>query len=276
MPRDGTATRVGVWLLGLIAAAALLAPWITADPDRTDLGRILEPPSASHLLGTDGLGRDVLARVAHGGRVSLAVGGTAAALSIALGLPLGALAGLRGGFWDAAVSRLVEAVLCFPGLLLALTLLSLDVGWLGRLPETLRIAGALACAGWTPAARFLRAEFRRLAGSETLQAARASGAGDLRIVVLHLLPQGIAPVLVATAFAAGSASLAEAALSFIGVGITPPTPSWGQMLLEAMRHMESGWWLALFPGLALFVTIYGFNCLAETCRVWLSRRPEPR
>jgi peptide/nickel transport system permease protein len=265
--------RTGLVLCALIALSAVVAPWIPVDPNKIDLGRILEAPSRSHWMGTDGLGRDVLVRLVHGARVSLAVGMGTATIALLIGLPLGALAGYRGGWWDAVVSRVVEAVLCFPALLLALTLLSMGPRWLSALPETLRLALALGLVAWTPTARYLRAEFRRLRTSEAVQAARAAGAGGLRIAIRHLLPQGIAPVLVTLAFGAAAASLAEASLSFIGVGVSPPTATWGQMLYEALRHMGRAWWLAAFPGAALFFTVYGFNRLAEGLRDWLDPRP---
>lgn len=273
MRAERAGVRASLALLGAIVLAAAAAPWIAPEPNRTDLDRVLEPPSLAHWMGTDGLGRDVCARLAHGARISLAVGFAAALASVALGLPLGGLAGYRGGAWDAVVSRLIEAALCFPALVVALAVLTVAPGWLTRLPDALRIAAALSVLGWTPAARYLRAEFQRLGGSDAVQAARAAGAGHLRIAIRHLLPRSLGPVLVATAFGVGSAALGEAALTFIGVGISPPTASWGEMLLEAMRHMGRAWWLSLFPGLALFATVYGLNRLAEEFRDWLDPRP---
>ena len=273
MRRDLSVMRTGLILCSLIAASAILAPWIPARPNEVNLDRVLEPPSASHWMGTDGLGRDVLSRLAHGARVSLTVGVGTAIIALVIGLPLGALAGYRGGLWDAIVSRTIEAVLCFPAILLALALLSVGPRWLVALPETIRLALALGIVAWTPTARYLRAEFRRLRGSEAIQSARATGAGGLRIAARHLLPQGLAPVVVTLAFGAAAASLAEASLSFIGLGVSPPTASWGQMLLEALRHMGRAWWLAAFPGAALFATVYGFNRLAEGLRDWLDPRP---
>jgi peptide/nickel transport system permease protein len=265
--------RLAVIAFVIIALSAVTAPWLVPEPNRVDLDRVLAPPSTDHWLGTDGLGRDVLSRLAHGARVSLGVGVVTAVVSVLIGLPLGAIAGYRGGFWDGVVSRAIEAALCFPGLLMALAILSLAPPWLSRLPDTLRIAAALGFLGWTPSARYLRAEFLRLKTGEEILAARAAGASGPRIVVRHLLPRSLAPILVTIAFGASAAALGEAALSFVGVGISPPTPSWGEMLFEAMRHMGTAWWLALFPGLALFVTVYGWNGLAEGFRSWLDPRP---
>jgi peptide/nickel transport system permease protein len=265
--------RLAVVAFAIIAVSAVAAPWLAPEPNRIDLESVLAPPSTDHWLGTDGLGRDVLSRLAHGARVSLGVGVVTALVAALIGLPLGAVAGYRGGVWDGAVSRAIEAALCFPGLLIALAILSLAPPWLARLPDTLRLAAALGFLGWTPSARYLRAEFLRLKTGEEILAARAAGASGLRIVVRHLLPRSLAPILVTIAFGASAAALGEAALSFVGVGISPPTPSWGEMLFEAMRHMGTAWWLALFPGLALFVTVYGWNGLAEGVRNWLDPRP---
>lgn len=263
---------LGFGLVGLIALGAVVAPWLGPQPDRGDLGAVLEPPSAAHWMGTDGSGRDVWARLLHGARVSLGVGFTAATLSILLGLPIGALAGYRGGAVDAVIARSIEAMMCFPALVVTIALLSIDPPWLRALPDTLRIALALAVVGWTPAARYLRAEFQRLRGSDAIAAARASGAGHARIVLRHLLPRSLGPVLVTLAFAIGASSLAEASLSFLGVGMAPPTASWGEMLFQAQQHVGMAWWLAVFPGAALFALVLGCNRLAEEIRDWMDPR----
>jgi peptide/nickel transport system permease protein len=272
MRRRRSSILWGLVLVGLVAVSALLAPWLAPDPNRTDLGSVLSPPSATHWLGTDGIGRDVAARLVHGGRVSLLVGVTTGILSVLIGLPIGAIAGYVGGAADAALSRVIEATLCFPGLVITIALLSVGPSWLLTLPEPARIALALSVIGWTPSARYLRAEFRRLRTSQAIASARASGAGHLRIVVRHLLPQSLGPVLVALAFGIGAAALAEATLSFVGVGISPPTASWGELLFQALHHVGRAWWLALFPGAALFALVLGCNELAEGLRVRLDPR----
>ncbi len=253
----------------------LRAP-IPYGPDLTDLDAILTAPSGRHWLGTDGLGRDVASRVLHGGRVSLTVGLAATAVALLLGLPLGAVAGYAGGAVDAAVSRLVEAVLCIPVLLLALALLTASPPALRGLPDTLLLASVIGLASWAPVARYLRGEFLRLRQSEMALLARASGAGPLRVIVRHLLPSALPPVIVAAAFGVAAAILLEAALSFLGLGVRPPTPSWGGMLTEARHHVDRAWWLALFPGAALFLAVLGCNMLGEGLRDLLDPRQRRR
>lgn len=258
-------------LLGLVGSA-LAAPLLWPEPHATDLDRVLDPPSWAHPLGTDGLGRDVLARIAHGGRVSLAVGGLATLLAIGVGVPLGALAGARGRFADLAVSRAVEAVLCFPSLILALALLAASPVWLHVLPDPVRIAAVLGVTGWAVVARFLRGEVRRAGSTLAVEAARATGAGGLRVLTLHVLPAALSPVLVTAAFGVGSAVLLESALSFLGLGVRIPTATWGAMLAESRNVIGLAWWTAVFPGGALVLTVLACNLVGEGLR----RRLDPR
>jgi peptide/nickel transport system permease protein len=239
------------------------------DPSRIRLERILQPPSRTNWLGTDSLGRDLASRIAHGARVSIGVGLLSALLALGVGIPLGALAGYRGGLADAAVSRLVEAGLCFPTLLLLLALLSAAPAWLRELPDAVRIALVLGGTGWIPVARYLRGEFLRLGRSDRVAAARASGATPLRIVMRHLLPAALAPVLVTAAFTVAGSITLEAALSFLGLGVRPPVPTWGGLLTEARTYVDRAWWLALFPGAALFVTLSACALVGEGLRDWL-------
>ncbi len=264
--------RWGAVLLGLLIATAVAAPWVAVDPARLDLDRVLRPPSIEHWLGTDALGRDMAARVLHGARVSLAVGLLSAATALLIGLPLGALAGYRGGWADAAISRVLEAMLCFPALLLVLALLAAGPRWFSGMSDVLRIALVLGCTGWMPAARYLRAEFLKLKRSEMVLAARAVGAGHLRVVVRHILPCALAPVLVTAAFAVGAAVAMEAALSFLGLGVRPPVATWGGLLADAREQVDRAWWLALFPGIALFLTVLGCNLIGEGVRDLLDPR----
>lgn len=245
-------------------------------PRRFDLQSGLAAPSSRHWMGTDALGRDMAARVLHGGRVSLAVGLLTAALALLAGLPLGALAGYRGGWTDAAVSRVIETILCFPTLLLALAILAAGPRWLDGLGDVPRIALVLGLAGWVPVARYMRGEFIRLGRSDMVVAARAEGAGHLRVMALHILPSALAPVLVTAAFAVGAAIAMEATLSFLGLGVRPPIPTWGGLLAEAREQVDRAWWLALFPGLALFLAILGCNMVGDGIRDLLDPRAARR
>lgn len=258
--------RAGILILVSLGLAAIFAPWIAPGPEIIRMEEAWSPPGPGHWMGTDGLGRDVAARVVHGARVSLAVGLLAAAIALGIGIPLGAVSGYRGGAADRIVSRLTEAVLCFPTLVLALALLATAPGWLRRFPDAARISLVVGLTGWTAVTRYLRAEFLRLRDSEMVTAARAAGAPERRIVVRHILPAALPPVLVAAAFAVGASILVEAVLTFLGLGVRPPTPTWGGMLEEASQHVRRAWWFALFPGAALFVTVLACNLLGEGLR----------
>jgi peptide/nickel transport system permease protein len=251
-----------------VAAIALFAPLLASArsaivphaPDRVDIADRLQPPSPEHRLGTDELGRDVLARLIHGARVSLMVGLLATFISLFVGCVLGALAGYYGGVMDWIVSRTIEIVLCFPFLFLVLGIVALFKASL------LTIMIALGITSWTTEARFVRGEFLRIRELDFAQAARASGARDPRIIFRHLLPNALAPVLVSASFGVASAILTESALSFLGFGIQVPTASWGGMLAEAEDYLEYAWWLVLFPGLAIFSTVAAFNIVGDRFR----------
>jgi len=251
---------VALVYVGVVAVIAILAPLIARDPNNVDLASRLLPPDHAHRLGTDDLGRDVLSRVIHGARVSLTVGFTATAISLLIGSFLGALAGYYRGAVDWIVSRLIEVVLCFPFLLLVLAIVALFR------PSFITIMIALGLTSWTTEARFIRGEFLRIREMEFAQAARASGARDSRIIFRHLLPNALAPVLVSASFGVASAILIESALSFLGMGVPPPTASWGNMLYSAEQYLEYAWWLAFFPGVAIFVTVAAFNIVGDRIR----------
>ena len=255
--------------VAVVALIALLAPAIATDrptapvpfgPNTVDIASRLRPPDDQHRLGTDDLGRDVLARMIHGARVSLSVGLTATAIALIIGSLLGALAGYYGGAADWIVSRLIELVLCFPFLFLVLGIVALFG------PSFLTIMIALGLTSWTTEARFVRGEFLRIRDMEFAVAARASGARDWRIIVRHLLPNAFAPVLVSASFGVATAILIESALSFLGMGVPLPTPSWGNLLYSAEQHIDYAWWLALFPGIAIFLTVAAFNIIGDRVR----------
>jgi peptide/nickel transport system permease protein len=249
------------------ATFTLRAP-VAFSPNTIALGDRLEPPGNGHYLGTDDLGRDVLARMIHGARVSLTVGYFATVIALIVGSFLGALAGYYGGATDWIVSRLVEVVLCFPFLFLVLGIVALFK------PSMLTIMIALGLTSWTSEARYVRGEFLRIREVEFAQAARASGARDARIIFRHLLPNALAPVLVSASFGVAFAILTESALSFLGLGVPLPTASWGSILSTAHEHIEYAWWLALFPGLAIFITVAAFNVIGERTREALDPRSD--
>ncbi len=256
--RLATGALAYVVILTLLAAAApLIAPYA---PNAVDLAAHLQPPSAQHLFGTDDLGRDVLARMIHGSRVSLLVGYSATALSLLIGAALGAIAGYYRGVADWLVSRLIEVVLCFPFLFLVLGIVALFK------PSLYTILVALALTSWTTEARFVRAEFLRIREMEYAQAARASGARDGRIIFRHLLPNALAPVIVSASFGVASAILTESALSFLGFGVALPTASWGSILAVAQEYVGFAWWLVVFPGVAIFLTVAAFNVIGDRLR----------
>ncbi|HEX8254543.1 MAG TPA: ABC transporter permease, partial [Thermoanaerobaculia bacterium] len=246
---------------------ALRAP-VPFSPNSIELRSRLAPPGNGHLLGTDDLGRDVLARMIHGARVSLAVGYFATLIAVLVGSLFGALAGYYGGAVDWIVSRVVEVVLCFPFLFLLLGIVALFK------PSMTTIMIALGLTSWTSEARYVRGEFLRIREVEYAQAARASGARDSRIIFRHLLPNALAPVLVSASFGVAAAILTESALSFLGLGVALPTASWGSILSTAREHIEYAWWLVLFPGLAIFSTVAAFNVVGERVREALDPRSE--
>jgi peptide/nickel transport system permease protein len=252
-----------------IALIAVLAPVVAPyPPDAIDLAARLTPPGKEHLLGTDDVGRDVLSRMIHGSRVSLIVGFSATLLSLIVGSTLGAIAGYYGSFADWLVSRLIEVVLCFPFLFLVLGIVALFR------PSLWTIMIALGLTSWTTEARFVRAEFLRIRELEYAQAARASGGGDARIIFRHLLPNALSPVLVASSFGVASAIMTESALSFLGLGVALPTASWGSILSVAYEYIQFAWWLALFPGLAIFFTVAAFNLIGDRLRDVLDPRAD--
>lgn len=253
--------------VGVMTVVALLAPVIAPfPPNHIELSRRLAAPDSAHLFGTDDLGRDVLARLMHGARVSLTVGFLATLISVVVGSLLGALAGYYGRGVDWVVSRLIEVVLCFPFLFLVLGIVALFR------PSIYTVMIALGLTSWTSEARYVRGEFLRIRDVEYAQAARASGARDARIIFRHLLPNAFAPVLVSASFGVAAAILTESALSFLGLGVPLPNASWGSMLSGAREHIEYAWWLVLFPGLAIFTTVAAFNIIGERFRDALDPR----
>ena len=257
MPASGLAALLVVLLLWTVAALSPLFARTAAD---IHLEERLLPPSASHPFGTDDLGRDLLARVVVATPLSLSIGLLAAAVSLVVGFTIGAVSGYFGGGIDLVLSRLVEVVLCFPILFLLLGL----AAFLPPSPATVVLAIGLTT--WPGDARYARAEILKVKDLDYTRAARVAGATTSRILVRHLLPNVLPPLLVSAAFGVAWAILAEAALSFIGVGLPAPATSWGGILAVAPAYIEEAWWIALFPGVALFLTVAAYNLLAEGLR----------
>jgi len=253
--------------LGLILMA-LLAPWLAPYAfDRIALGSRWASPSAEHFFGTDELGRDVLTRIMYAGRISLSVGFLVALNVSIIGMVVGATAGFYGRVPDVVLMRLVDVLLSVPTLPLYLILAALIPG--GGVSRIIIIFTAF---GWTGVARLVRGQILSLRTLEFVQAARAMGASGPRIILRHLLPNALAPVIVAATLAVGGAILGESALSFLGLGIQPPTPSWGNMLQRAQEYIWSAPHLAIFPGLFIFLTVLSFNFLGDGLRDALDPR----
>lgn len=259
-------------LSGLIIVVALFFVAIFADflapypPNQIDTFRILEAPSKAHWLGTDSLGRDVLSRMIHGSGVSLSVGFVAVSISTLIGVVLGALAGYYSGVVDSVIMRFVDIMLCFPSFFLILAVIAF-VG-----PSIWNIMIVIGVTSWMGVTRLVRAEFLTLRERDFVKAAVSQGASDLRIIFIHILPNSMAPVLVSATLGVASAVLVESGLSFLGIGVQPPDPSWGNMLTEGKDNIEIAWWLSLYPGLAILITVMGYNLLGEGIRDSLDPR----
>jgi peptide/nickel transport system permease protein len=251
-------TRVAVAALVVHVAAALLAPLVAPyGPEVLDLAHRRAAPSPGHWFGTDELGRDVLARVLYGARVSLAIGLLSALLAGVVGTAVGAVAGYVGRWVGAALMRATDAMLSVPRLPLVMIAAAIVR------PSVPQIVVLVGLTGWMETARLVRAELLSLREREFVEAARATGTRSARIVVRHLLPNAAPAIIIAATLAVGRGILLESALSFFGVGVQPPTASWGNMLYQAQTTMSSEPWLALFPGLMIFLTVLGVNVVGE-------------
>lgn len=252
------ALMAGALLTLFIIATALLAPLIAPfDPSIQDTSRRLEGPSREHLLGLDDLGRDVLSRVLYGSRVSLRVGFSVVFLASIVGVALGAMAGYFGGWPDTIIMRLSDILLAFPGILLAIAFVAV----LG--PSLNNVIIALSVIGWVGYARLVRGQVLKVREIEFVTAARALGARSHRVIIFHLLPNVINPVIVMATLGLAGAILSEAALSFLGLGVQPPTPSWGAMLSTGRRYLGLANHLAIFPGIAIMLAVMGLNFLGD-------------
>jgi peptide/nickel transport system permease protein len=256
----------GVVVLALMVVAALAPVLAPYDPYQIDVDAILLPPSLEHPFGTDELGRDVLSRMIYGSRVSLQVGFVAAGLATAVGVLLGALAGYYGGWVESAIMRFTDMMLCFPTFFLILAVIALLE------PSIVNIMAVIGLTSWMGVARLVRAEFLTLKERDFVLAARSLGASDARIIFRHILPNAMAPVLVALTLGVAGAILTESGLSFLGLGVQPPLASWGNILNQGKANIEIAWWLSLFPGLAILITVLAYNLLGEGIRDALDPR----
>ena len=267
-------TRIAIVVLLIVALSAVFAPLLAPyDPTaQLDIVRLQsQPPSLAHPLGTDPYSRDVLSRLLYGSRISLAVGLGAVLLAMSFGIAVGAVAGFIGGAVDAVLMRFVDAALSIPRLLVLIMVASLW-GSLGLVPLTLLMAGT----GWFAVSRLVRAETLALREREFIVAARALGASPLRILVRHVLPNVAAPALVAATLGIANVILLEAGLSYLGIGVRPPTASWGAIIQDGAERVSDLWWLTLFPGLAILVTVFACNALGDALRDAFDPRQLPR
>lgn len=259
---------IGGTIVVALVGIAVLAPWIAPrDPIRdADLNDYLHPPGGRYLMGADLFGRDVFSRIVYGARVSLGIGAAVQASALTLGMALGLLSGFYGGWVDNLIMRLAEIIFAFPGLLFAIAIMAV-IG-----PSLYNVFVALGLVSWTALARLVRGQVLVIKQQEYVDAARALGASNARIIVRHILPNVVASAIVLVTLGIGSAILAEASLSFLGLGAQPPTPSWGSMLSAGRDYLRQAPWLSIYPGLAIFLTVMGFNLLGDGLRDLLDPR----
>ena len=259
--RKNKLALLGAFIVLFLFVVAVFAPWIAPyDPGQIQIKRVLEEPSAKHPFGTDPLGRDVFSRMIWGSRISLMVGFVAVGIATAIGIFLGALAGYYGRWTDNLIMRFVDIMLCFPTFFLILAVIAFLE------PSIWNIMIVIGVTGWMGVARLVRAEFLSQKERDYAVAERALGAKDFRIIFRHILPTAMAPVLVSATLGVAGAILTESALSFLGIGVQPPTPSWGNILTAGKDNIDIAWWLSLYPGMAILITVLGYNLLGEGIR----------
>lgn len=257
----------GLIIIAVLVLLAILAPYIAPhDPFATDPIHKLAPPSLTHLMGSDGLGRDILTRVLYGTRISLWIAVLILLLAGVLGTTVGILAGYLGGFWDNLLMRVTDIFMAFPRLILAMAIAAA----LG--PNLTNVVIAISFSAWTVFARLARSRAIAIREEDYVEAARAVGATNLRIILHHILPMAISPVIIQGTISMGGIILTAAGLGFLGFGAQPPTPEWGVMVSDGRNFMPHGWWVSTFPGLAIMVTVLGFNLLGDGIRDILDPR----
>jgi peptide/nickel transport system permease protein len=260
---------VGAVVIILMVLTALLAPLSPYGPEESDIKNRFQAPSQAHPFGTDGLGRDVMTRTLHGGRVSMTVGVMVVLITSIIGISVGTVAGFYGGWLDNILMRIIDAVLSLPSLLFMILLSSIlreaDLPFI-KSNSLFTIAVVLGILSWPTVARLVRAVFLTLREMDYVTASQALGASDLRTMVVEILPNGFGPIIVQSTLGLGLAIMSESGLSFLGFGIMPPTPSWGNMLNSAQEHLLEYPWLAIFPGLMIFFTIISVNYIGDGLR----------
>jgi peptide/nickel transport system permease protein len=257
----------GLIIIGIISIMAIFAPLIAPfDPDAINVKNILLPPSSSHLMGTDGLGRDVYSRMLFGARISLLVGIVAVGIATIIGIVLGAIAGFYRGWIDTIIMRLVDIMLSIPTFFLILAVIAFLT------PSIWNIMIVIGLTSWMGVTRLVRAEFLSLRNREFVLASQTLGAKDSRLIFRQLLPNSLTPIIVSSVLGIASAVLVESGLSFLGLGVQAPQASWGNILTDGKEYIEFAWWLSLFPGLAILITVMGYNLLGEGLRDALDPR----
>ncbi|MBG7609569.1 MAG: ABC transporter permease [Anaerolineae bacterium] len=260
---------VGSIVLIILILSAVFANLSPYDPEKSDIKIRYQPPSLEHPFGTDGLGRDLLTRSLYGGRVSMSVGMMVVLITLSIGVPVGAIAGFYGGWIDNILMRIIDATLALPSLmfliLLSAILRETDIPFI-KGNSVITIALVLGVLSWPTVARLVRAVFLTVREMEYVKAARALGASDIRIMLREILPNGFGPIIVESTLGVGYAIMEESGLSFLGFGIMPPTPSWGNMLKNAQEHLIQYPWLAIFPGLMIFFSIISVNYIGDGLR----------
>lgn len=251
----------GSLFIVIILLFASLAPFITAhDPTALDAKAILSAPSRYHIFGTDTLGRDIFARIVYGSRISLSIGFIAVGIAVLIGLLFGSIAGYYGGRVDSIIMRFVDIMLCFPTLFLILAVIAFLE------PSIFNIMFVIGATNWMGVARLIRAEILTLKERDFVNASKVMGAGDTWIIIRHLIPNAIGPISVSATLGIGGAILIESALSFLGIGVQPPTPSWGNILMDGKSTLGVAWWLVIFPGIFISLTVLAYNLLGEGLR----------
>lgn len=257
----------GFVIISIILLLALFAPYLAPyDPDAIDVKAILVSPSSAHLMGTDGLGRDVFSRMLLGARISLLVGIVAVGIATLIGVVLGAISGYYRGWVDVVIMRLVDVMLSIPTFFLILAVIAFLT------PSIWNIMIVIGLTSWMGVTRLVRAEFLSLRGREFVMASQTLGAKDARLIFRHLLPNSLTPIIVSSVLGIASAVLIESGLSFLGLGVQAPQASWGNILTDGKEYIQFAWWLSLFPGLAILITVLGYNLLGEGLRDALDPR----